>query len=221
MFTGIIQATGRVVSLQRKGRDARLKIDAGKLSLADSSVGDSIAVNGVCLTAVGLQENHFEADVSAETLSRTSLGELAPGAAVNLELAMLPSTRFGGHIVSGHVDGLATLQRVQQYGESVRMSFELPAELARYVAEKGSICIDGVSLTVNVVSANRFEVNLVPHTMQETILQNYQPGRRVNIEVDIIARYLERLLHYRSAGDSGHAEHDPMVKRIRDLFEEG
>ena len=194
MFTGIIQATGRVVSLQRKGRDARLKIDAGKLSLADSNVGDSIAVNGVCLTAVGLQANHFEADVSAETLSRTSLGDLAPGAAVNLELAMLPTTRLGGLLVSGHVDGVGEILRRWSDARSERFRLKAPAKLAKYIAAKGSICVDGISLTVNAIDGDEFELNIVPHTLTATTMGGFQAGQKVNLEVDIIARYLERLL---------------------------
>ena len=217
MFTGIIQATGRVASLRRNGNDARLRIDTGRLDLGDSAVGDSIAVNGVCLTAVQLASHEFEADVSAETLARSSLGLLKTGSAVNLELAMLPTTRFGGHIVSGHVDGMAELVELGRHGDSVRMRFRLPDELARYVAEKGSIAIDGVSLTVNAVEGAEFEVNLIPHTMQETILNGYRRGTRVNIEVDIIARYLERMLQY----DTGTADReDPLVKKIQDMFDD-
>jgi riboflavin synthase len=219
MFTGIIQATGRVASIQRNGSDARLKVDTGRLDLSDASIGDSIAVNGVCLTAVQLDTHGFEADVSAESLKRTGLGELKPGSAVNLELAMLPTTRFGGHIVSGHVDGVAELIERSEQGQSIRMRFRLPDSLARYVAEKGSICIDGVSLTVNAVVGSEFEVNLVPHTLQETILDGYRAGTRVNIEVDIIARYLERMIQYDSVSHSNSSE-DALVEKIRDMFDD-
>lgn len=219
MFTGIIQATGRVASIQRSGSDARLKVDTGRLDLSGASIGDSIAVNGVCLTAVQLDTHGFEADVSAESLKRTGLGELQPGSAVNLELAMLPTTRFGGHIVSGHVDGVAELVELSEQGQSIRMRFRLPDSLARYVAEKGSICIDGVSLTVNVVSGSEFEVNLVPHTLKETILDGYRTGTRVNIEVDIIARYLERMIQYNPVSQGGGSE-DALVEKIRDMFDD-
>lgn len=219
MFTGIIQAKGKVASLQHAGSDARLKIDTGKLDLSDASLGDSIAVNGVCLTAVQLDNHAFEADVSGETLKRSSLGDLRAGSAVNLELAMLPTTRFGGHIVSGHVDGLAELIDISEQGQSIKMRFRLPDELGRYVAEKGSICIDGVSLTVNAVEGAEFEVNLVPHTMKETILDSYRAGSRVNIEVDIIARYLERMLQYDAQMDSSTNE-DALVEKIRDMFDD-
>ena len=219
MFTGIIQAKGKVASLQHAGSDARLKIDTGKLDLSDTGLGDSIAVNGVCLTAVQLDNHAFEADVSGETLKRSSLGDLRTGSSVNLELAMLPTTRFGGHIVSGHVDGLAELIDISEQGQSIKMRFRLPDELGRYVAEKGSICIDGVSLTVNLVEAAEFEVNLVPHTMKETILDSYRAGSRVNIEVDIIARYLERMLQYDPQMDSSTNE-DALVEKIRDMFDD-
>jgi riboflavin synthase len=219
MFTGIIQAKGKVASLQHAGSDARLKIDTGKLDLSDADLGDSIAVNGVCLTAVQLDNHAFEADVSGETLKRSSLGDLRAGSDVNLELAMLPTTRFGGHIVSGHVDGLAELIDISEQGQSIRMRFRLPDELGRYVAEKGSICIDGVSLTVNAVEGAEFEVNLVPHTMKETILDSYRAGSRVNIEVDIIARYLERMLQYDAQMDSSTNE-DALVEKIRDMFDD-
>ena len=219
MFTGIIQAKGKVASLQHAGSDARLKIDTGKLDLSDTGLGDSIAVNGVCLTAVQLDNHAFEADVSGETLKRSSLGDLRTGSSVNLELAMLPTTRFGGHIVSGHVDGLAELIDISEQGQSIKMRFRLPDELGRYVAEKGSICIDGVSLTVNLVEAAEFEVNLVPHTMKETIIDSYRAGSHVNIEVDIIARYLERMLQYDPQMDSSTNE-DALVEKIRDMFDD-
>lgn len=219
MFTGIIQAIGTVASLQHAGNDARLKIDTGRLDLSGAGLGDSIAVNGVCLTAVQLDSHAFEADVSGETLKRSSLGGLRTGSNVNLELAMLPTTRFGGHIVSGHVDGLAEVIDISEQGQSIRMRFRLPDELGRYVAEKGSISIDGVSLTVNVVEGAEFEVNLVPHTMQETILDSYRAGTHVNIEVDIIARYLERMLQYDARAD-GIRNEDALVEKIRDMFDD-
>lgn len=220
MFTGIIESTGRVNRLERNGSDARLTIDAGKLDLSDTKIGDSIAVNGVCLTAIELDNSQFSADVSAETLSRTSLAGLATGSAVNLELAMRPDTRFGGHIVSGHVDGLGHVTDINAIGESTRLSVSLPDDLACYIAEKGSVTIDGVSLTVNRVSGNTFDVNIVPHTQQETIISNYNKGSRVNIEVDIIARYLERLLQCGKIDtvDGMTSGEDSLMNKIHDMY---
>jgi riboflavin synthase len=194
MFTGIIQAIGEVAELQPRGGDVRLRIRSGKLDLADVALGDSIAVNGVCLTAVELPGDGFVADVSRETLSLTSLGQLKPGSPVNLEKALTLSTRLGGHLVSGHVDGLGTVIERHEDARSVRFTIEAPAELARYIAHKGSITVDGTSLTVNAVKGSRFELNIVPHTLAETIMGGYTAGRRVNLEVDLVARYLERLL---------------------------
>ncbi len=194
MFTGIIVAVGNVIAVEPRAGDYRLSIATGKLSLAETHLGDSIAVNGVCLTAVELGEDYFCADVSRETLSRTTLQTVVPGMAVNLELALLPTTRLGGHIVSGHVDGIATLIDKKDDARSVRMRFKVPEHLAKYIAEKGSICVDGISLTVNAVDGAVFDVNIVPHTLQETTLANIIAGNQVNIEVDLLARYIERLL---------------------------
>ena len=219
MFTGIIAATGNVVSLQRKGGDARISINTGKLDLGDCSTGDSIAVNGVCLTAVSLNQNSFEADVSAESLSRTSLGQLAADSLVNLELAMRPDTRFGGHIVSGHVDGLGTIVQIRPAGESIILQLQVPDDLACYVAEKGSVTVDGVSLTINTVQNNIFEVNIVPHTQQETIIKNYNKGSQVNIEVDIIARYLERLLQCGKLRAGNSSNDESLLEKIHDMYD--
>lgn len=203
MFTGIIVAIGEVVELQQRGGDVRLHIRTGRLDLTDVALGDSIAVNGVCLTAVSLPGDGFAADVSIETLSLTSLGQLRPGAKVNLEKALTLATRLGGHLVSGHVDGLGSVIERHDDARSVRFTIEAPAELARYIAHKGSITVDGTSLTVNSVDGRRFSLNIVPHTLQETIMAGYQAGTRVNLEVDLIARYLERLLLGDNAADSG------------------
>jgi len=194
MFTGIIQSIGTIASIESKGGDCRLTINTGKLPLADAKLGDSIAVSGVCLTAVELGNQKFSADVSRETLSRTTLGTLKPGGRVNLELALTPTTRLGGHIVSGHVDGVGEVVGRRADGRSWRFVIEAPANLAKYIAEKGSICVDGVSLTVNGVDGKRFDLNIVPHTLAETTLEEFQPGRKVNLEVDVLARYLERLM---------------------------
>ena len=205
MFTGIIQAIGEVAALEQHGGDVRLRIRTGKLALDDVAPGDSIAVNGVCLTAVELPGDGFVADVSRETLSLTSLGQLQTGSPVNLEKALTLETRLGGHLVSGHVDGLGKVLERHDDARSVRFTIEAPAELARYIAHKGSISVDGTSLTVNAVDGQRFELNIVPHTLQETIMGGYVAGRRVNLEVDLVARYLERLLLGDKAAESGAA----------------
>lgn len=194
MFTGIIQAIGKIESVQPKGGDCRLKIATGKLPLEDAALGDSIAVNGVCLTAIELGEGFFCADVSNETLAHTILKNAASGVAVNLELALTATTRLGGHIVSGHVDGVGRIIDRQEDGRSVRFSIDAPAGLARYIAVKGSICLNGISLTVNRVEGAKFELNIVPHTLVETTLGGANVGDEVNLEVDVIARYLERLV---------------------------
>ncbi|HIG91063.1 MAG: riboflavin synthase [Methylococcales bacterium] len=194
MFTGIILAIGKVERLEALGGDYQLTFNTGQLSLDDVNIGDSIAVNGVCLTAVELTTNSFSADVSRETLSRTTLGQAKPGTSVNLELALAPTTRLGGHFVSGHVDGLGTVLRKEQEGRSFRFDIKVPQTLGRYIAEKGSICIDGISLTVNQVAGEIFSVNIVPHTLSVTTLGAITIGDTVNIEVDVLARYLERLI---------------------------
>lgn len=194
MFTGIIQAVGRIARIERRGPDAHIYIATGKLDLADVRTGDSIAVNGVCLTAVALTAGEFSADVSAETLAHTTLDRLTAGTGVNLEKALALGERLGGHLVSGHVDGLGTVKVRHDAGRSVVFRIAVPAVLSRYIAAKGSVCVDGVSLTVNRVDGSGFEVNIVPHTLAETALHGLTPGSAVNIEVDLIARYLERLL---------------------------
>lgn len=194
MFTGIIEAVGTIRRIDARGADARMHIGTGKLDLGDVVIGDSIATNGVCLTAVELTGDGFWADVSGETLSRTTLGDLAVGSEVNLEKALTPATRLGGHLVSGHVDGVGQVVERSDDGRSVRFRIQAPDALARYIATKGSICVDGVSLTVNAVDGAVFDLNIVPHTLAETTLRHYRTGTRVNLEVDIIARYLERLL---------------------------
>ncbi len=194
MFTGIIQSIGKISTIERKSGDFRLKIDTGKLPLNDAQLGDSIAVNGVCLTAIELGAQYFCADVSNETWSRTTLGEAAAGTPVNLELALTPTTRMGGHIVSGHVDGVGKVIERKPDGRSVRFDIKAPDALAKYIAGKGSICINGISLTVNEVNGAVFGVNIVPHTLQETTLDDAAVGTPVNLEVDILARYMERLM---------------------------
>jgi riboflavin synthase len=194
MFTGIITAIGTLTTLQPRGGDVRLRVATGKLDLRDVQLGDSIAVSGVCLTAVELPGDGFWADASRETLELTILGAATPGMKVNLEKALTPTTRLGGHLVSGHVDGIGVVTEWRPDGRSWRLRIQAPDELARYIAAKGSIGVDGVSLTVNRVDGAAFELNIIPQTLAETTLATFQVGRRVNLEVDLIARYLERLL---------------------------
>ncbi|MCB1859209.1 MAG: riboflavin synthase [Gammaproteobacteria bacterium] len=194
MFTGIIESVGTLVSTERVGGDARLRVSSGDLDIGAVRLGDSIATNGVCLTVTGLLEDGFIADASRETLSRTTLGELKPGTAVNLERALTLSKPLGGHLVSGHVDGVGRVLSRRTEARSVCCTLEAPAALAKYIAIKGSICVDGISLTVNQVTGNHFAVNIVPHTLGETTVSGFKAGTRVNIEVDLLARYLERLL---------------------------
>jgi riboflavin synthase len=194
MFTGIVQDMGRIAALQAQGGDLRLTIEVSRLSLADARTGDSIAVSGVCLTALELTSKTFSADVSNETLSLTTLGQLRSGDQVNLEPALRAGDALGGHLVSGHVDGLAEVLSVQGDARSQRVRFRVPAALSRYVARKGSVAIDGVSLTVNEVEGDVFGVNLIPHTWEVTTLGTLAPGRRVNLEIDQVARYVERLV---------------------------
>lgn len=203
MFTGIITAVGTVAVIQQRGSDVRLRIATGKLDLSDVQLGDSIAVSGVCLTAVELPGNGFWADASCETLERTILGEAAPYMKVNLEKALTLTTRIGGHLVSGHVDGIGAVTTWRPDGRSWRLRIQAPDGLARYIAEKGSICVDGVSLTVNRVDGAAFELNVIPQTLEETSLADFKIGRRVNLEVDLIARYLERLLLGERAAQPG------------------
>jgi len=196
MFTGIIEAVGHIGRITEAGGDRRMRFEAPGY-LAGTQLGDSIAVNGVCLTAIDCGPNHFDADLSAETLSLTTAGAWAAGTAVNLERALTPSKPLGGHLVSGHVDGVGRLLERSEDARSWRFRFEAPAALARYIARKGSICIDGVSLTVNDVEGSRFGVNIIPHTLSHTTLGGLAAGDPVNLEVDLVARYLERLLEGR------------------------
>jgi len=203
MFTGIIESLGKIESIEDKGGDARFWIQTGKMDMSDVQLGDSIAMNGVCLTAIELRDDAYCADVSGETLSLTSLKQLKEGSTVNLEKALTPNTRLGGHMVSGHVDGLGKIIDRYDDGRSVRFIIEAPRSLARYIAVKGSITVDGTSLTVNKLDGCQFELNIVPHTLQETIMNSYQPGMEVNLEVDLIARYLERLMLGDKAAEPG------------------
>ena len=203
MFTGIIQSVGKISAIEVIGGDARVRIAAGKLDMSGVKTGDSIAVSGVCLTVIEHSATEFTVDVSAETLSRTTWGRRRAGDAVNLEMALTLSTPLGGHLVSGHVDGVGTVISRREQGRSEQFRIKAPDVLARYIAEKGSICVDGVSLTVNVAQGAEFEVNIVPHTLVETTLGSLNDNSEVNLEVDILARYLERLMLGEGAARSG------------------
>ena len=194
MFTGIIEAVGRLAATERVGGDLRLTVQVGTLPFDAVRMGESIAVNGVCLTVVAFDADSFAADASNETLSLTTLGALSVGDAVNLERAMRPTDRLGGHLVSGHVDGLGRVEGIAEDARAQRWRFTAPAHLLRYIARKGSICVDGVSLTVNEVDDAGFEVALIPHTVSHTRFAQTQVGDAVNLEIDLVARYVERLL---------------------------
>lgn len=196
MFTGIIQASGRIAKSVEVQGDRRLLVDVGALDISALELGASVAVNGVCLTVTRFESPGFWADVSVETLTHTTLGDLRPGSQINLEKSLTPSSSLGGHWVSGHVDGVGDITATTEDARSIRFDIRVPQSLARYIAHKGSVCVDGTSLTVNAVRANVFDVNIIPHTMQETLFGTYAVGTRVNIEVDVIARYLERLSSY-------------------------
>lgn len=194
MFTGIIAAQGLIERIEKRQGDWRLTVNVGDLDMTDVQLGDSIATNGVCLTAIEFNANQFVADVSAESLKVTTLGQLMVGAKVNLEKALRLQDRLGGHLVSGHVDGVGEVKTISQDARSWRYQIEAPLEIARYIAHKGSICINGISLTVNEVDGCRFDVNIVPHTRAETNIIDWVVGSKVNLEVDLLARYMERLM---------------------------
>jgi riboflavin synthase len=194
MFTGIILATGRIASLKEKGGDLELGVDAAALDFKRIAIGDSVSVQGACLTVTRMENTRFYADVSRETMAKTTLGSSSTGSRVNLEPSLRAGDALGGHLVSGHVDAVGKLVGLVQDGRSWRLQFELPAPLMRFVASKGSICVDGVSLTVNKVDGRCFDVNIIPHTLKVTTLGELKIGDQVNIEIDVIARYIERLM---------------------------
>lgn len=210
MFTGIIEAVGTIKAINVNAQGARLVIDTNNLDMSDVKLGDSIATNGICLTVVDYSSasgsGSYSADVSNETLNRTGFANYKVGSKVNLEKAMLASTRFGGHMVSGHVDGISEVLSINNNGNSIEYWLSMPADLAHYIAEKGSVTIDGTSLTINAIaesgSNGKFRLTIVPHTVKETIFADYQVGTKVNIEVDLIARYLERLLTKKEPNES-------------------
>lgn len=202
MFTGIISAIGDITNLEERAGDARLTIRTGNLSLADVQLGDSIACNGACLTVIELTGEGFVADVSVETLNLTTIGNWQTGSRINLEKAMRATDRLGGHIVSGHIDGIGEVVALEEDARSWRFRIRAPREIAKYIAHKGSITLDGTSLTVNIVDGAEFELNIIPHTMTHTVMGDYKVGSKVNLEVDLVARYLERLLLGDKAADS-------------------
>ena len=208
MFTGITQAKGRILALEQRAGDRRYRIDCGALGSDCLGSGDSIAVSGVCLTVVTARDGEIEVDVSGETLRCTTFDALQPGDEVNLEPALLPGTPLGGHFVTGHVDGVGVVASLRPSGRCVVLDIEIPAALTRYVAPKGSICLDGVSLTVNQIEGRILRVNIIPHTLEQTTLAAYQTGKRVNVEVDLLARYLERLLQAGGAGNGAGIDGD-------------
>lgn len=212
MFTGIIESMGKIEAIRKQAEDFSLQVDCAGLDMHDLALGDSIAVNGVCLTVVSLSEHAFSADVSAETIRYTSLVSLKQGDCVNLEKALTPTSRLGGHLVSGHVDGLGKVIKSYNDGRAIRFVIEVPESLSRYIAAKGSICVDGISLTVNEVEGNLFYLNIVPHTAEQTTASQWQAGAQVNLEVDVIARYLERLLG--AQGDASDTQGGGMTENF-------
>ncbi|AIW14891.1 riboflavin synthase [Vibrio tubiashii] len=194
MFTGIVEAVGTLTAITPKGEDISVTVEVGKLDMSDVKLGDSIATNGVCLTVVDYNATSYSADLSLETLQKTGFTDYQAGDKVNLEKAMLPTTRFGGHIVSGHVDGVGEIVERNMVGRAIEFWVAMPADIAKYVAEKGSITVDGISLTVNDLRKNAFKLTIVPHTGEETTIADFHVGRKVNLEVDVLARYMERLL---------------------------
>ncbi|WP_130803560.1 riboflavin synthase [Acinetobacter ihumii] len=204
MFTGIIESLGKVESLQNVGGDVRLRIQTD-LDMSDVHLGDSIATNGICLTVIEWGSNWYAADVSRESLNRTTLGQWRVGQPVNVEKAMLPTTRFGGHIVSGHVDAVGEITLVREDARSIYYEVTAPAEISKYLAEKGSITVDGISLTINHLRGNILSLNLIPHTAERTNISTWKTGSKVNLEVDVLARYIERLLLGDKAADQGQS----------------
>lgn len=204
MFTGIIEAEGKITKIEAQNGDVKITIHTGKLDMSDVSIGDSIAANGICLTAVEFGKDFYVADVSGETLSVTTAGDWQVGTALNLEKALRLQDRLGGHLVSGHVDGVGTVKAISQDARSWRYQVQAPVEICKYIAAKGSICINGISLTVNKVDGCEFDINIVPHTRQETTIKHFEVGTAVNLEVDLLARYLERMMSTSKPTDTSH-----------------
>jgi len=218
MFTGIIAAVGKVTAIQHNANDITISVDAGTLDLSDVKLGDSIANNGVCLTVTKLSGNGFDADLSNETLKRSGFAQIRTGFAVNLEKAMQMQDRFGGHLVSGHVDGVGEVTSISPLGNAIEYWIKAPDELAKYIAEKGSITVDGVSLTSNAVNGASFKLTIIPHTISQTTMINYKVGSQVNLEVDLIARYLQRLMLGDKASESNNENKSTMDLLARSGF---
>jgi riboflavin synthase len=221
MFTGIIEALGKVQQVSSKGKDLVLSIDTGSLDLSDVKLGDSIAVNGVCLTVIALGHRNFSADVSAESLVHTDMYSYQRGTLVNLEKALTLSSRLGGHLVSGHVDGLGEIINFYQEGRAWRYEVSCPQALLKYIADKGSVTVDGVSLTVTGLKPNSFILNIVPHTIAETRIQTYSIGHKLHIEVDLMARYAERLLTFSVATEDKNVKSKDQALNHSFLAEHG
>lgn len=218
MFTGIIAAVGKVIAIKHNEKDITISVDANTLDLSDVKLGDSIANNGVCLTVTKLTKNGFDADLSNETLKRSGFSQIKTGFAVNLEKAMQMNDRFGGHIVSGHVDGVGEISSITPLGNAVEYWITAPNELAKYIAQKGSITVDGISLTTNEINGASFKLTIIPHTISETTMAHYVVGTKVNLEVDVIARYLERLMLGDKASESHKQDQSTMDLLARSGF---
>lgn len=218
MFTGIIEAVGSIRSIKHHAKDMTITVDCGELDLSDVKLGDSIAHNGVCLTVTQLHDNGYDVDISNETITRSGFSAIKTGFNINLEKAMQVSSRFGGHIVSGHVDGVGEITEINKLGSAVEYWIKAPDELAKYVAEKGSITVDGISLTTNAIDGAAFKLTIIPHTISQTTMQHYQVGTRVNLEVDVVARYLERLLLGDKAAHSSPQKESTMELLARSGF---
>jgi riboflavin synthase len=212
MFTGIVEAVGTLAALTAKGEDISIRVNSGLLDMSDVKLGDSIATNGVCLTVVAMTSTSYTADLSVETLNKTGFADYNVGDKVNLEKAMLPTTRFGGHMVSGHVDGVGEIVERNNVGRAIEFWVNIPHEIDKYIAQKGSITVDGISLTVNDLRKNAFKLTIVPHTSSETTINDFHVGRKVNVEVDVMARYLERLI-------SAKKEAEPESKLTMDFLQ--
>ncbi|MBB1273994.1 riboflavin synthase [Psychromonas sp. SR45-3] len=210
MFTGIIAAVGKITAIKNNEKDMTITVHAGELEMNDVKLGDSISNNGVCLTVTRLGENSFDADVSHETIRLSGFANIQPGFMVNLEKAMQMNDRFGGHIVSGHVDGVGEITSISPLGNAVEYWIKAPDDLAKYIAKKGSITVDGISLTTNDVDGASFKLTIIPHTISQTTMQHYVVGSRVNLEVDVIARYLERLVLGKHAADTNKKQQSTM-----------
>jgi len=218
MFTGIIEAVGTITAIERHAKDVTISVDSADLDLGDVKVGDSIAHNGVCLTVTNLNDHGFSADLSNETLKRSGFAQIETGFAVNLEKAMLMNSRFGGHIVSGHVDGVGKITAINKLGSAVEYWIKAPDDLAKYIAQKGSITVDGISLTINEIDGASFKLTIIPHTIGQTTIAHYLVGTSVNLEVDVIARYLERLMLGGNAAKSQKEKQSTMDLLARSGF---